>query len=278
MTDTWHPIHDNHAIDVMAAVVNFAEPIPELLFKKILKASEDRAFAEGLRSRHSLQSTMMLTLSAGVPTLAGAGVQGRTFNALAEVTENQPVPAKVIEQLQVTQNQVTYRTWQYISWSWQLERIKLFFTPTISLVNDLVFFSSQRLEYLDRFRFGGEPSSALAEDILRRDSEWLSPQIFSRTDLWHSHTGAYVQDVGSAKRLKQVHADAIDDPIVGPGNTRWINLMTARENRYLDAEIEQSIEGVFSEFDQMHSDLIELMALVVTPAICDLLYLSGVKQ
>jgi hypothetical protein len=32
----WHPINDNDAIDAMAAVITFAEPVPNILFKKIL--------------------------------------------------------------------------------------------------------------------------------------------------------------------------------------------------------------------------------------------------
>jgi hypothetical protein len=39
----WRPIHDNHAIAAMAAVVTFAQPIPDRLLKAALEASEQAA-------------------------------------------------------------------------------------------------------------------------------------------------------------------------------------------------------------------------------------------
>jgi hypothetical protein len=232
MPGSWYPIHDNHAIDVMAAVVNFAEPIPELIFKKVLKASEDVAFSNGLRSRHSTQGTqMILSMAAdGSQSLVpGPTVsQGRAFNSLLELSEDQPVPNKVAEQLQVTNSYVAYRTWQYVSWSWQLARMKELLGPSLSMAVNVVFLGSQRLEYLDRFRFDGDARSATVGEVLQPGSERLAPHIFSRTDLWHSHTGAYRPDDGATKKLEQIHVDALDDPTAGPSSTRWINLMTAR--------------------------------------------------
>jgi hypothetical protein len=281
MAGIWHPIHDNHAIDVMAAVVNFAEPIPGLIFKKVLKASEDVAFSNGLRSRHSTTGGQMLLSVAAdgsqsfVP--APSVSQGRTFNSLLELSEDQPIPNRVAEQLQVTNSLVVYRTWQYVSWTWQLARMKELLGPSLSMAADVVFFASQRLEYLDRFRFDGESRSATVGDVLRPGSERLAPHIFSRTDLWHSHTGAYRPDDGTTKKLEQIHVDAVDDPIIGPSTTRWINLMTAREDRFSDREIDQTVDGVFANFDTMHGELIEILASVVTPGIADRIYLKGTE-
>ena|ERR1700737_4317235 len=281
MSGSWHPIHDNHAIDVMAAVVNFAEPIPELIFKKALKVSEDVAFSKGLRSRHATQGAqVMLAVAAdGSQSLVpGPSVsQGRSFNSLLELSEDQPIPNRVAEQLQVTNSYVAYRTWQYVSWTWQLARMKELLGPSLSMANNVVFFGSQRLEYLDRFRFDGEAQSATVGDVLRPGSERLAPHIFSRTDLWHSHTGAYRTDDGATKKLEQIHVDAVDDPIIGPSSTRWINLMTAREDRFNDREVDQNVDGVFANFDIMHGELIEILASVVTPGIADRIYLKGTE-
>jgi hypothetical protein len=278
MSGSWHPIHDNHAIDVMAAIVNFAEPIPELIFKKALKASEDVAFSKGLRSRHSTTGQVLFTVAPDgshsfVP--APPVSQGRAFNSLLELSEDQPIPNKVAEQLQVTNSQVVYRTWQYVSWTWQLARMKELLGPSLLLAADVVSFASQRLEYLDRFRFDGESRSASVGDVLRQGSERLAPHIFSRSDLWHSHTGAYRPSDETIKKLEQIHVDAVDDPAVGPTTTRWINLMTAREDRFNDREVDRTVDGIFANFDSMHGELIEILASVVTPGIADRIYLKG---
>jgi hypothetical protein len=281
MSNSWYPIHDNHAIDVMAAVVAFAEPIPELIFKKILKTSEDVAFANGLRSRHLFQQGMALTIGAGgvqSVTPDTSVTQGRTFNSLIELSEDQPLPTRIAEQLQVAQTALIYRTWRYVSWNWQMERIRALMTPALSVAVGLVFVGSQRLEYLDRFRFEGDISNARTEDVLRRESDRLAPQIFSRSDLWHSHSGAYLPSNDSIKRLEQTHVDAIDEPLIGPPNTRWINVMTAREDRYLDTAIDQTVEGIFASFDSMHADLIQQLASIVTADVANRIYLTGEKQ
>jgi hypothetical protein len=274
----WHPIHDNHAIDVMAALVIFGEQIPELPFKKILKASEDIAFAEGLRSRHSVQQGIEIQLSNGQPTVGPVPLSGRMFNSLEDMSESQPTPARVVEQLQIMPNQVVYRTWRYVSWSWQSNRLKQLMAPALEAATSLVQVAMVRIEYLDRFRFEGDLESANVADVLRRDSDKLAPHIFSRRDLWHSHSGAFLADDGTTRRLEQVHVDELDDPPFGEPRTRWINLMTARENRYPDKSIEQTSAGLFATFDQMHDDLIQLAGSVLTEDIADRIYLKGNKQ
>jgi hypothetical protein len=205
------------------------------------------------------------------------GPQGRAYNSLIELSEDQPIPNRVAEQIQITTSHVMYRTWQYISWTWQLGRMKELLGPSLSLAAGLVFFASQRLEYLDRFRFEGDIKDAMASGVLRQDSDKLAPHIFSRSDLWHSHTGAYRASNESVKKVEQVHADAVDDPVMAPSPTRWINLMTAREDRFVDQAVDQTVDGVFANYDAMHGELIGLLASVVTPEIADRIYLKGSK-
>src|SRR5450631_233802 len=50
-TAGWRPIHDNHAIAAMAAVVTFAQPIPDRLLKATVEASEQAASELGLGSK-----------------------------------------------------------------------------------------------------------------------------------------------------------------------------------------------------------------------------------
>jgi hypothetical protein len=278
MSGSWHPIHDNHAIDVMAAIVSFAEPIPDLVFKKALKISEDVAFSNGLRSRHPHPGGQFL-LSVGADgsqnlMQAGLPTPGRIFNSILELSDDQPVSNRIAEQVQITNSFVAYRTWRYVSWTWQLARMKKLLEPSLSIANSVVFFGSQRLEYLDRFRFDGEAGSATVSDVLRSGSERLAPHIFSRTDLWHSHTGAYRPDDGTTKKLEQIHVDMIDD---APSSVRWINIMTAREDRFNDREVDQSVNGFFANFDTMHGELIEILASVLTPGISDRIYLKGAE-
>lgn len=277
----WHPINENHAIDVMAVLINFAEPIPDLILKRAVKSTEEVAFSQGLRSRHFYQGgSISFTVNSGQPGSAQAVplVQGRTYNSVVEGAD--PISSRIAEQVQVTQGFLAYRTWQYVSWNWQLDRIRALLGPALSSVVGSVFVGSVRLEYLDRFYFDGSGEQASPDRVLKRDSPYVAPHVFSRQDLWHSHTGAFLPDDGRVKRLEQVHIDAVDQSgLTGPGSVRCINLMTAREDRYSDSDFEQSVDGILGSLGGLHDELIKLLGAVVTKDIADRIYLtSGVKE
>src|ERR1700726_2301228 len=137
-----------------------------------------------------------------------------------EGSTDEPLGTRIAEQVQVIPNFIAYRTWQYISWNWQLDRIRALLEPALSLVVGSVFVGTQRLEYLDRFYSDGALDGTV-EHLLRKDCPYITPHVFSRTDLWHSHTGAFLPDDGSSKRLEQVHIDAVDQPSPsGEGSTQ----------------------------------------------------------
>ena len=278
----WHPINENHAIDVMAVVVGFSQPIPDLLLKKALRVSEETAFSLGLKSRHQTVS-MQLNVSPkeGLSPSPFGGIQGKVFSSSEDTPEGSNVPSRLNEQLQVDQNSVIYRTWRYVSWAWQIERIKKLMVPALEVVSSSVTWASLRLEYLDRFRFDGVPLDAKPEGLLRTDSTLVSPHIFQRSDLWHSHTGAYIDTDGSAKRLLQMMIDAIDEPLSIPdanGQVRWINLTTALEDRFIqptEDSVEEGIGPLFESLETMHSSLKDTLATVLTDEMAQRIYLRN---
>jgi hypothetical protein len=228
----WQPIHENHAIDVMAAVLTFAQPVPDVALRRMLRAAEDAAFAAGLRSRHSTQAAQLIIGPQGIATTGPTGgLQGLLFNALFEGEDGAPIPGRIAEQLQVDANSIVYRTWRYVSWSWQAERMRSLMNPTLALAREVTSVATTRLEYLDRFWFEGEPQQAITSDLLRVDCPQLAPYIFEQEDLWHVHTGAFVRP-DPLKRLQQVLVDALNAPEPGQatGAQRWILITTALED------------------------------------------------
>ncbi|MCA1542247.1 hypothetical protein I6F18_20015 [Bradyrhizobium sp. NBAIM32] len=271
----WHPINENHAIDVMAAIVNFAEPVPDLLLKRVVKSTEDLAFASGLRSRHTFQQPFLSIINGQAAVQQAPQVQGRIYNSIVEGPPGEPLSSRIAEQVQVTQGFLAYRTWQYVSWNWQLERIRALLGSALSMVVGSVLVGNIRLEYLDRFYFDGTPDQAAPDLVLRKDSPYVAPHVFSRRDLWHSHTGAFLPGDNKSKRLEQVHIDALDQPGANTENIRCMNLMTAREDRYIEVGDDQSAEEILASFDAMHDDLIKLLGEVVTKDIAGRIYLTN---
>jgi hypothetical protein len=267
----WHPIHDNHAIAVMAAVVTFAQAIPDLLLKRVLQDSEDAAFGLGLKSRHAIRGFQIPVGIDATPQSGAVGaVQGQFFNALLETPDGAPPSAQIAEQLRVDQGAVVYRTWQYVSWKWQFERMRNLMAPALERAKSAVAFASIRLEYLDRFQFRGDATVADPKQLLRVDCPLIAPHVFSARDLWHSHTGSFLTTVDHYKRLQQVMIDAIDEPYppqerVPP--VRWVNITTALEDRLtppLTADQEIDITAIFQTLDTLHVSLKDILSSIIT--------------
>src|SRR5437667_6909986 len=64
MPDSWQPLNEAHAIDVAAALVNFSEPVNEILWKRTLRIAEELCPPAGLSNRAAV-NTIQFTLNAG---------------------------------------------------------------------------------------------------------------------------------------------------------------------------------------------------------------------
>jgi hypothetical protein len=283
MAGSWQPVHENHAIDVMAVVVTFTEPLPDRVLRKALQVSEAAAFDAGLKSRHSLQQVVLSPGAQGGVLPGLSGMRGQMFNAQAESPDGPPVPGRLSEQLQVEQSSLIYRTWKYVSWSWQIERMRELMMPALSVTQDVTSFGMQRLEYLDRFKFDGDPSTIEFSSLLRERSGLIAEHGFGRSELWHSYTGFFdpSQDA-STKRLFQVNVDILDQPSdpLSPASPqmRWANILTAREDRLKPNEVDgrtRDANMLFESFDLMHTELKDLFGKIVTDAVAERIYLMG---
>lgn len=279
--DGWRPIHDNHAIEVMAVVVTFSQPIPDMLLKRILRASEDIAVNMGLKSRHAVSALQFAFEAGGISQSPASLNQGRIFSAHFEPPEGPLMPSRLAEQLQIQHNAIIYRTWRYVSWTWQVERIRKLMSPAIEGVSSTVGQASIRLEYLDRFRYDGGNIESAISGLLRTDSPFIAPHVFSAVDLWHSHTGAFVTSGKQSKRLQQVMADAIDEPPPpqsGAAPVRWVNITTAIEDRFNQSgenDEEINLDAIFRNLDSMHILLKDVLESVITSEMAERIYLRG---
>jgi hypothetical protein len=284
MSDGWKPIHENHAIEVMAVVLTFAEPLPDRLFRNILRACEDAAFTAGLKSRHSRSGSVRVTVTPeGMASAVPGGASGLLFNRLFEADDGSPIPGKVAEQLQVDPNSIVYRTWSYVSWGWQLDRMRSIMSEGMKMFSAATSLATLRLEYLDRFQWVLTQGPADVDRLLRRESPYIAPSIFDATDLWHSHTGKFLPSASLTKRLQQVHIDALEGVVGGPVEgenhpVRWVNIVTAREDRIpvVDIDAEVPNPDIFGMLDEFHEELKDLLGSVIRGDVAQRIYLTDV--
>ena len=72
--------------------------------------------------------------------------------------------------------------------------------------------------------------------------------------------------------------DVVDDPVLPDGalRTRWINIMTAREDRFSPAGVDEdprSIDLIFTSFDAMHTELKTMLASIISESMATRIYL-----
>ena len=262
----WVPINENHAISVMTAFVQFAQPLPELAFRKALKGLDSAAAELGLNDIKPT-SGMQISISPDGSPMPTPVVLGRMFSRNAEDVED-GAAIRVVEQLQFEPQRAIYRTWDYISWDWHRPRIQALLKSTLTAVDGVVGFGIVGMEYVDRFSSSGDGHGANLEDLLRTDSDLIAPHIFHTNQLFHSHSGSFVNDDPERLQLQNVKIEASDE-----ADCRWVNIVTRQEIRYA-ASLDENPDAMLV-LDQAHSDLKDMLARIITPKQAHRIYLKG---
>jgi hypothetical protein len=277
MSTRWVPLHENHAIEQMALVVSFQEPLPQLAWRKLIATHEEAVFSAGLKARNEVQGFQLaFGQDSGPPTQAPVNVMGFTYHATGDT------PGAKTEQLEVNQSQIIYRNWRYVSWKFTTSRLISFLIPLLEAMAAIAQVASVRLEYLDRFRFDGKIGDATVSDLLRPDSSFISPHVYKEKGQWHNHTGKFLETYdGGGGRVLQIAMDSIDlasKPFEIPSQ-RWVHIMTAIEDRIVSTTgvVLRTFDSMaFQEnLDRDHVALKYVLASIITDELAKRIYLEA---
>jgi hypothetical protein len=278
MTGQWLPLHENHAINVMALAITFAEPIPAPMFRKAFAAAEGAATAAGLLHRQPLMNGIQFSVVNGVMQPAqqapsGGGIFSSYYeNDLAlSAISSQP-----LEQVQIESSNIVYRTWNYVSWSWQRDRYFELLSKAFETIDGMVAPAAIRLEYQDRFFFDGNPHDADPATLLKAGSRYVAPHVFDERGVWHSHTGSFLDGADVSRKLLQINIDANTEG-EREGSRRWVTITTSRENRFstnFDESVPFSAELIGNVIDLQHAELIDALAATISGKTASQIYLE----
>jgi uncharacterized protein (TIGR04255 family) len=91
----------------------------------------------------------------------------------------------------ILNNTISFHIMEYTNWneakSLALNYIERSLTKLETIANNPV--TSLAIRYLDRFTFDGEPGTAVAENLLRRDTDLVAARIFVGGPYWHCNSG-----------------------------------------------------------------------------------------
>lgn len=264
MTGTWQPINQQHSIELMGVTVVFAQPLPDLAFTKMLSAGEVEAKALGIDQRQMLSGFEIAIGVNGTPT-PSAVQNGSSYNRFEQLA-GFPFPGKLVEQIQFERNSSVYRTWQYTSWNEHSARIHKLMSAPLALFGTVVAPSALRMDYVDRFILDGDPSEAVTANLLNEASEMISPHIFGRPGLWHSHTGAFIADGDKSMRLLQIAIDASDVIVQGGEQPRRsVSITIGLEDRFkMPFASEIGSADISSALDDMHTQQKSFLDKILT--------------
>ena len=260
----------------MAGVVTLHEPLPQLMQRKIFKATEDLAFEMGLRSRHMISGEQMIgpgmIIQLALPKKE-APPSGYLFNSVNDDPTTGERLARPTEQIEIRGNSIIYRTWQYISQDWNFARMNNLFAPFLQAAADNVAIQNTRVEYADRFIWSDNAMPPDFTKLIRPDCPVIAPMAYSSKHHWHSHSGQMLSDANGVQRVSFANFDTGDVDQNGEMFPS-VAIMTAMEDRHsLDAE-PISTDIVHTTFNEMHDKLNQSLASIITDQLAERIYLK----
>jgi len=263
----WRPVHDRNSIAMLAVVVRFTGELTDIASKKVFESAENAARQFGLNREEEIHS---VGFDANAGKLIKPNIGGYVFSSEEGIVSIPGLKIDFVNQLQVDKSSLMFRTTHFESWKTVADCIEPLFSPIIGITSNIINVAQIRLEYLDKFFYNGDENEAKTDELIKRDSHYVSPHIFENRKKWHCHVGfASAREKYSGESVTQINMDAslLKSRSEPQEILRSIQIMTAIETRKPYAEEkegEYSYRDVINHLNNMHDDLNDLLREVVT--------------
>jgi uncharacterized protein (TIGR04255 family) len=270
MSGIWQPSREAHAIEIVGAAVTLSEPLNDTLLRKALRAADKASAQSQLVERTSLTGIQVKVHQGVILPTAALPANGISFKRT--VMEEGPlgnVVTVAAEELVVDRQSVVFRSRRYERWNQFKHMLFELVPPVLDALLGSTAAQSARLEYRDRFTYSGNSSDAPTEELLRKGSPYIAQHVFDAGQLWHSHTGMFVQSEGVTRRLIQIAIDATDiEPAEEDGVRRSVAIMTGVQDDFrgagIQAEDDQDRDMIMGRFESLHDCSKEFFRKLIT--------------
>ncbi len=199
--DKFSPLHEAHAIEQVAFVIQMDGFLTIDEFNSVRTASEH--FKDELPGFEEAQPILFIgqqTNPNGAP-LARTNIFRRKFSS----------DGAIELELGIQPNGLTFRTTRYTRWNdvWQAASKKLEALYPLCSVGRRP--AAIALNYVDKFVSGGLPTNAKVDQLLKVGGKYVANHVISANDLWHSHTGIFLQPKPHVKRLLNINLDCLEE-------------------------------------------------------------------
>lgn len=271
----FEPVHSAHSIEQVILAFATSQPLNDEQMFEMRKASE--AFKEALPGQKEIQTVSFPFQVGAVAQQHSASTPniGRVFSLTAP-------DGTVEKELRIDRSSVSFIVRRYSRWAAVWEDASKYFSvlaPIYAAAPQGI--KAVSLNVIDKFVWQGDISSAAPEQLLSPESKYLSPHIFKTSELWHSHTGAFIRADSHTKRLLNVNVDCLDEDHNGAPRraiaiTMVLNDML-NEPTYEAADWtqESAFSNVESHFEQLHACNKDVLSGLINDKMAQRIALGG---
>lgn len=199
----FEPIHDAHAIEQVAFVLQIDRPLEEVRFAEVRSVAEQ--YKPDLPGRAEIQG---FRVAIGAPGPVGPIPPGPSMGNVFSRTR---ADGTIESELRIDRMSATFRTLIYTRWDLVWAQARKYFDAIIPKYVAPARISGISLNFVDKFVWAGAPSECRPSLLLRPGSRYLCPHVYEAQDLWHSHTGAFLRADDQTKRLLNINVDYVDE-------------------------------------------------------------------
>lgn len=221
----FEPIHDAHAIEQVAIIVEFNHLLDDLSLIEVYKLSEK--FKDDLPGK-----VEMAKQGLSIPLEKQGAVTHHPPISMGIGLRRVAPDGTIVDELRIERSSITFITTSYTRWGKIWGKASLYFKellPTyLSNGSSLIAIG---LNYADKFVWKGDPDECNPKFLIREDSKYICNHIFGTKELWHSHTGVFIRVDNHTKRLLNVNIDYIDD-IKPEGQKKIVSIATTITDQF----------------------------------------------
>ena len=194
-------------------------------------------------------------------------------------------------------NQLSVIRSDYETWDKTWNEVRHIFKLLLPVLLERLVVTGFHLQFQDRFVWEYAPSSFRPEKLFRRDSPWLTPNVFEVRDFWHSHHGffEYPNEPDAHQLLNVVETQLIPSTGIIQDSDNWLVIEIKLNHRIIhgvtrSGAIPQSMGSEVAVFGlpeapglidsymcEMHDKDKRILAALLNDAMCEQIRLDRPK-
>jgi uncharacterized protein (TIGR04255 family) len=205
-TSSFEPLHDAHAIEQVVFAVQFHASLDDTAFAGVCNAldpvTDDLPKKFGVGPSVAGQNLTFTIGSAPLPVPSTPYGKNHQFVQ----------PDGVIgTEFNIDRTSIVFRTTRYTRWAETWSRARKYYDVVLPMYAAKLQVVGISLNYVDKFVWNGSPADCRPSLLLGANSKYLCPHVYETSELWHSHTGAFIRVDNQIKRLLNVNVDYLDE-------------------------------------------------------------------